>query len=169
MNIKNIFGETIIVTDLDAAIKDANTCLGIAWKVYHENKGCHTDFISKDDRQYTIVGFHSHNLKELLKLLPPLVHPDWLFIGTFPTCYVYCDKRKQEDGYYKTILRLFYNPLRIEIKSNNVKAYPEILELAKERLRRLQMRVHEPLVVTASDQTTGLTLSTGPDVVILKK
>lgn len=168
MEIKNIFEETIEVTDLYGAIREANKDLGNARTAYHVNKGIHTMYIKKDGKKFTLVEHHSHILNELLKLLPTIQYPDWCFVGCWPSCLSYCDKRKEENGDYKSILRLFFSPLRIEIKEENKKAYPEILELASEQLYRLQLRVNEPLIVTTSGQTTGLMLSTGPDVVIVK-
>lgn len=167
MEIKNIFGEPIKVTDLGLAIKEANTCLGFALEAVKESNHP-VRFIARGDKQVTLVRYHSHMLNELLKLKPTITYPDWCFVGGFPTCISFCDKRKQEHGDYKTILRLFYSPLRIEIKADNMRFYPDILELAKEKLKRLQARVNEPLIVTASGQTTGLSLSTGPDVVTVK-
>jgi hypothetical protein len=169
MYIKDIFGGTIEVTDLIAAIKQADKDLGFAREAAKQAGGYpNVRFIKRNGIQHSMAAYHSHILKELLKLLPPIEIPDWLFVGVFPTCYVYADKRTEENRDYKTILRLFYNPLRIEIKAANMKAYPDVLELAKEKLKRLQMRVNEPLEVSATGQTTGLSLSKGPDVVISK-
>lgn len=167
MEIKNIFGNTIKVTDLDVAIKEANECLGYAW-CERKSKEPKILYTEQEGKRVTLIAYHSHNLNALLELLPPIQYPEWCFVGGFPTCYCYCDKRTEERGDYKTILRLFYNPLRIETKEANKKKYPDILELAKEHLRRLQIRINEPLVTTASGQTTSLSLSTGPDIVIVK-
>lgn len=168
IEIKNIYGETMQFSGLRIGIDQANECLGIAWAKYHKNKGVHTDFITSNGITKTHVQHYSYILNELLKQLQPLEFPDWCFRGGFPTCIGFCDTRKEERGDYKSILRLFYSPLRIEISAANKKAYPEILELAKEQLTRLKIRCNEPLVVTASGQATGLTLSSGPDVVIVK-
>lgn len=169
MTIENIFGEQIEVTDLNEVIKEANQCLGFAQAAWKAAGGYpNVKFIERNGAKHTLVAFHAHNLRALLELLPPIATPEWLFIGTFPTCYSYADKRKEQHGDYKTVLRLFYNPLRIEITAANKRNYPEVLELAKEKLRRLQARVNEPLVVTASGQTTELNLSDGPDIVIVK-
>lgn len=169
MQINDIFNDVIEVTDLNAAIEQANACLGFAWEAWKQSGGFpNVKFIERNGVEHTVVAYHSHMLNELIKLWPVIEKPDWLFIGLFPTCYVYCDKRKEVNRDYKTILRLFYNPLRIEITAADMKAYPEILKLAKEQLKRLQMRVNEPLEVSASGQTTAIALSTGPDVVITK-
>lgn len=168
MNITDIFGDPIKVTDLNAAIEQSNLNLGFARKAFVQTGYPNVKFKEKNGVEHTLVAYHSHMLKALLELMPPIAKPEWLFVGTFPACYWYCDKRKEVRGDYKTVLRLFYNPLRIEISASNQKAYPEILELAKQELKRLQMRVNEPLIVSASGQTTELALSTGPDVVIVK-
>jgi hypothetical protein len=169
MTIKDIFGDPIEVTDLNAAIEQADNCLGFAWDAHKQAGGFpNVKYTEKNGVKHTLVAYHSHNLKELLKLLPPIEKPEWLFIGLFPACYVYADKQREVRGDYKTILRLFYSPLRIEITAANTNTYPDVLELAKQQLKRLQMRVNEPLEITVSGQTTKLTLSTGPDIVIVK-
>lgn len=166
MQIKNIFGKTIEVTDLDAAIEQANLCVGLSRSAHEQTGYPNVKFIEENGVKHTLLAYHSHILKELIKLWPPIEKPEWLLICGFVTCYGYCDTRKEEKGDYKSILRLFYSPLRIEISEANRKRYPEILELAKQELKRLQSRVNEPLVVTASGQTTGLSLSEGPDVIL---
>jgi hypothetical protein len=169
MQIKDIFGDVIEVTDLNAAIEQANTCLGFAREAAKQSGGFpNVKFMERNGVKHSIVAYHSCMLKELIKLWPVIEQPDWLLICCFVTCYSYCDKRKEVNRDYKTILRLFYNPLRIEITEANKKAYPDVLELAKQKLKRLQMRVNEPLEISASGQTTGLALSSGPDVVITK-
>jgi hypothetical protein len=168
MHIKDIFGDVIKVTDLNAAIEQADASLGYARDAWRQSGGYpNVKFTEKNGVKHTLVAYHSHMVKELLKLLPPMPHPEWLLICGFPTCYSYCDKRKEENNDYKSVLRLFYNPLRIEITEANKKAYPEVLELAKQHLKRLQMRVNEPLEVSASGQTTALSLATA-DVFIVK-
>lgn len=104
----------------------------------------------------------------MIKDIPTPPIPEWLFIGKFPTCYSFCDKRKEERGDYKTICRLFYNPLRIEVKEHTKKAYPEVIAHALIMLKYLQANVDQPLSVSATDQTVGLSLSSGPDIVIVK-
>lgn len=168
MHIKDIFGDQIEVTDLNAAIEQANMCVGLSREAWKQSGGYpNVKYTEKNGVTHTLLAHHSHILKELLKLLPPIERPDWLLICGFVTCYSYCDTRKEVNNDYKTILRLFYNPLRIEITADNKKAYPEILELAKQHLKRLQMRVNEPLEVSASGQTTHLSLATS-DVFIVK-
>lgn len=166
MHIKDIFGDQIEVTDLNAMIEQYNILLGDAWKAHNQAGGYpNGGYITKGDKTVTVVASISHMVKELIKLLPPIVKPEWLLICGFVTCYSYCDTRKEVNNDYKTILRLFYSPLRIEITAHNKKHYPDVLELALQQLKRLQMRCNEPLVVTASGQTTKLTLSSGPDVI----
>ncbi len=94
--------------------------------------------------------------------------PDWCLVCTFPTCYSFCDKRKEVRGDYKEICRLFYSPLRIEVTEHNKKNYAYIIETAFLALKYLQANVNKQLSVSATDQTTKLSLSTGPDIVIVK-
>ena len=65
--------------------------------------------------------------------------PDYLGIYTFPTCYSYCDKTKDDPRTrdYIVIGRLFYNPLRIEIFNNDVK-YKDAHEIMKEDFESLK-------------------------------
>lgn len=157
MEIKNIFGESIQVTDLIEAITEANTCLGIAKEAAKKVGG--VKYIVRNGKEFTLIEFHSHNLNELLKLLPHRQYPDWLFVGVFPTCYIYCDKRVNVNNDFKEILRLYYDPIRIEIKAENNKGYPEIVAMAKEQLKWLQARVNEPLKISVTGQTASLSLS----------
>jgi hypothetical protein len=169
MNIKDIFGDEIEVTDLNAAIEQANMCVGLSHSAWKQSGGYpNVKFTERNGVTHTLLAYHSHNLRELIKLWPPIQYPEWLFVGAFTTCYVYCDTRKEVKGDYKEILRLFYNPLRIEITSANKKAYPEVLELAKEQLKQLQMRCNEPLEISATGQTTHISIREGADVIITK-
>ncbi len=177
MNIRDIFEEQIEVTDLNAAIEQANQSLGFARNAWYMGGGFpNVKFTERNGVTHTLVAYHSHMLKELIKLLPPIEKPEWLLICGFTTCYAYCDTSKEVNRDYKPILRLFYNPLRIEITGANKRAYPEVLELAKQQLKRLQVRVNEPLEVSASGQvsyrsqkffTTDLALTNGRDVITL--
>lgn len=166
MEIKNIFDETVNVTDLYAAIEETNKLLGFARDTVKKQKVPAPIYIERGDKKATLVSYHSHKLKELMKLLPITPYPDWLFVGVYPCCYVYCDKRKEENRDFKEVLRLFYSPLHIKITAANKKAYPDVLELAKVDLKRLKMRFNEPLEISATGQTTGLSLSASPDVVV---
>lgn len=166
VSIKDIFGTILMTHDPITALKQANAELGYAWKAWHKAGGFpNVQFTEKNGVKHTMVAFHSHIVKALIELLPPIEKPDWLFIGGYTTCYVYCDKRIEENRDYKTILHLFYSPLRIEITADNKRKYPEVLELALQELKQLQMRCNEPLR-NPSDQQTHLSLSSGPDVIV---
>jgi hypothetical protein len=55
-----------------------------------------------------------------------------LFIGVRCTCVCYCDKSKEEDGDYKTVARLFFDTLELEIYEPQSTLLPEIREHAAE-------------------------------------
>ena len=56
-----------------------------------------------------------------------------LFVGTFPTGYVYCDKSKEEHGDYMKIAILFFDTLELKIYKPNSKLLPEIKDQLDKR------------------------------------
>ena len=62
--------------------------------------------------------------------------PNYLFIAVHVTCYCYCDKTKMKNGDFLEIGRLYYSPLKLEIKKRDAK-YSEAHEIMKQDFEKL--------------------------------
>lgn len=114
-----------------------------------------------DSNQYYVFEGDGEFTEEFIQFVNSLpkaqtsTKPEWLFIAGMTTCYVYCDKRKEKNGDYKEICRLYHSPVKLEIMVKQTKGYEDVIALAKleeEKLRRMAIN-KEPLQVSGSGQT----------------
>jgi len=64
-----------------------------------------------------------------------------LFVGTFPTGYVYCDRSKEENGDYMKIAILFFDTLELKIYKPKSNLLEEIKENAKRYKKGMEITV----------------------------
>jgi hypothetical protein len=82
----------------------------------------------------------------------------YLFIGTFPNAYSYCDRTKEEKGDYKRIAAVYFRPLGLKIFSNDAK-YEKAIEIATADYEHIKNNINEPIRTSATGQTVRPCLS----------
>jgi hypothetical protein len=83
-----------------------------------------------------------------------MTQPDYLFIGTFPTCYVYADMRREKNGEYHEIGRIYFSPLRVQINDNH-RNYSDVHSIIYDEYEHLQ--TVDSIQVSATGQTARIT------------
>ena len=78
--------------------------------------------------------------------------PEWLFIGTMPNCYVYCDKTRTTNGDFHLIARLYFHPLEIKVFDQSSK-YAEAVKIATVNYQQIKDNIDLPIEVSATGQT----------------
>lgn len=99
------------------------------------------------------ISAHVPEWENLFNSLPTK-QPDYLFIGTFPCCYSYCDRTKETNGDYHSIGRIFYSPLELKILDNSPK-YAAAHEIMQKEFEHLQ--TVNSIQVSATGQTAKIT------------
>lgn len=151
MQIVDLFGKRIDVTDYLAALKECQCMVELSTQAEKGNPLVQK--IAEDGKAVPVKDYHQHNLEQLLAIELP--RPDWLFIGTYTTCYVYCDTRSESNGDYKEIARVFFRPVSVQLLSNRRVKYKEAITLAEQQAERLRQKAAkgEQIQVSGSGQT----------------
>lgn len=80
---------------------------------------------------------------------------DRLFIGLYPTGFVYADRVRERNGDYLTLARLPYRSLKLEW-SRGVKVPLELRKEIEEHAFKMQSRAGEEIKISTAGQTVKL-------------
>lgn len=80
----------------------------------------------------------------------PLTIPENLFVGAYPTGWVYADKKVAKNHDYKTVAFLPFDTLELDLYKD---CPADLAKYIKQDARALQMRIGEEFQITTSGQT----------------